>query len=404
MIGSRIARALRRSAVVSWRDQPSQHDIEALQANIRRVGLVVRVRWSLVVALVVFSVMGAWAYAAVWPLSRLIANMTVPAVALALVCVYNAFFQFTYRRLGNLRFFNHAQLLLDATVVTILVYYSGGVYSWFWAMYLLFILEGAFILPRPWDPWLVAGASAVGYGAVMGSVYFGLVPHVPVPFVENTLQTAETYVLVRYMWGLTVLAGTAAVSSLMMGAVRRREDDLIRCAVRDGLTGLYNRAFCQRALEDEIDRASSDGRKLAVVVADVDGVTAFNRMLGLDAGDRMLAKVATAVDRAVRDAAPAARPIACRFGGEEFVAIVPGADRGEASWSAPGIAEAVRKSVEALREGDVGVTVSVGYAVHPDDGTSAGDLLVAADQALSLAQAAGGNAVRGPGSGQTDAV
>ncbi len=401
MVNTRIARALLRGSMVSWRDQPSQHDIEALQANVRRVGLVVRVRWSLVVALSVFSVLGAWAYSAEWPPAKLAANMAVPAAALGFVCVYNTFFHLTYRRMGNLRFFNHGQLLLDAAVVTVLVYYSGGVYSWFWAMYLLLILEGAFILPRPWDPWLVAAVGALSYGAVMLAVYLGLAPHVQVPFVENSLQTVRTFVLVRYLWGLTVMSGTAAVSALMMGAVRRRENDLIRCAVRDSLTGLYNRAHCQKALDDEIDRASADGRRLAVLVIDVDELTAFNRMMGLDAGDRMLAKIGSAVERAVREAAPTARPTVCRFSGEEFVAILPGCE-GAAAWSPAEVAENVRRSVEALREGDVTVTVSVGWALHPDDGASAGDLLVAADQALATAQARGGNVVMGPNRASQD--
>ncbi len=401
MVNTRIARALLRGSMVSWRDQPSQHDIEALQANVRRVGLVVRVRWSLVVALSVFSVLGAWAYSAEWPPAKLAANMAVPAAALGFVCVYNTFFHLTYRRMGNLRFFNHGQLLLDAAVVTVLVYYSGGVYSWFWAMYLLLILEGAFILPRPWDPWLVAAVGALSYGAVMLAVYLGLAPHVQVPFVENSLQAVRTYVLVRYLWGLTVMSGTAAVSALMMGAVRRRENDLIRCAVRDSLTGLYNRAHCQKALDDEIDRASADGRRLAVLVIDVDELTAFNRMMGLDAGDRMLAKIGSAVERAVREAAPTARPTVCRFSGEEFVAILPGCE-GAAAWSPAEVAENVRRSVEALREGDVTVTVSVGWALHPDDGASAGDLLVAADQALAAAQDRGGNVVMGPNRASQD--
>lgn len=392
---SRFAKLLRRIAVVSWRQRPSQHDIEALQANIRRVGLVVRVRWAIVVALAVFSLLAALTYAVATPIDALLRNMAVPAVALALVCVYNTYFQLTYERLGNLRFFNHAQLFLDTVVVTVLVYYSGGVYSWFHAMYLLFVLEAAFILPRRWEVWLIAGFSAVCYGGVLLTEYLRWVPHIVVPFASNDLFSEHTYVLVRYLWVVTIQAGAASVATLMMSSIRSREDDLGKHAVVDALTGLYNRSHCRRTLEAELDRASADGRRVGVVVADIDDLTEFNRLFGVDAGDRMLAAISGEIERAVRDAAPGVRATACRFGGEEFVVILPD-DSSGTRWSVPGVAEAVRAAVARSRVADGSVTASVGYAVFPEDGVSAGDLLVAADEALVAAQAAGRNTVRGP--------
>lgn len=396
MVTSRITKALRRGAMVSWRDQPSQHDIEALRANIRRVGLVVKVRWSLVIALATFSVLGAWAYAVKTPIADLVRNMMIPAAALAVVCVYNTFFHLTYKRMGNLRFFNHAQLILDTAVVTLLVYYSGGVYSWFASMYLLFILEAAFILPSRWETWLVAAVTAAGYGAVLGSEFLDLVRHVPMPFVTNSLQHEPTFVLVRYMWEVTVMAGTAAVSTLMMGAVRRREIELAKCAAIDGLTGLYNRGYCQRTLEDEIDRAAADGRSLAIVLADLDGFAAFNRLLGVDVGDKMLAAAAREMQRAVFEVAPSTRPSICRFGGEEFLVVLPGGDGSAAGTLAARVAERIRSGVERLNIDGASVTMSLGWASFPEHGASAGDLLVAADQALSASQAGGGNAVGAP--------
>ncbi|TLM69150.1 MAG: GGDEF domain-containing protein [Actinobacteria bacterium] len=392
---TRLAKLLRRIAVVSWRAQPSQSDIEALQANIRRVGLVVRVRWAIVIALTVFSVFAAWVYAVATPLATLLRNMAIPAVALAFVCVYNAYFQMTYRRWGNVRFFNHAQLFLDTVVVTVLVYYSGGVYSWFHAMYLLFVLEAAFILPGRGDVWAIAAFSSVCYGGVLLTEYLRWVPHVVVPFSGNDLFSEHTYVLVRYLWVVTIQAGAASVATLMMGAVRARELDLGRRTVVDSLTGLYNRSYCQRLFETEIERAAADGRRVGVVVADLDDLTAFNKLFGVDAGDQLLAQVATEIERSMRDAAPGVRAAVCRFGGEEFAIILP-EDTPGGRWTAAEVAEAVRAAVARVRVGDGGVTASVGYAEHPRDGVTAGDLLVAADGGLAAAQAAGGNAARGP--------
>jgi hypothetical protein len=101
----------------------------------------------------------------------------------------------TYRRLGNIAILNHAQLLFDVIVVTVLVYYSGGVHSWFYAMYALFVLEAAFILPRVRDTWIVAGFSAIAYGVVLGGEYFGILPHVEMPFIDGDLHLSRTYVI-----------------------------------------------------------------------------------------------------------------------------------------------------------------------------------------------------------------
>ena len=85
------------------------------------------------------------------------ATCAIPARGARSSCsLYNTYYQRTYRRFGNIAVFNHAQLLLDVVVVTLLVYYSGGVYSWFDAMYLLFILEAALILPTAAEVWVVA--------------------------------------------------------------------------------------------------------------------------------------------------------------------------------------------------------------------------------------------------------
>jgi hypothetical protein len=161
---SRLRKRIARALVVSWREQPTRYDIEALQANIRRVGLVIRLRWALVVVLVIYSALAGLAYTWRVPASELTARMLVPAIALGFVVLYNAFYQLNYRRLGNVALWNHLQLGLDAVVVTVLVHYSGSVHSWFWSMYPLFILEAAFILPRRRDAWFLAGWCALLLG------------------------------------------------------------------------------------------------------------------------------------------------------------------------------------------------------------------------------------------------
>ncbi len=218
MIPTRLTKMLARQVMVSWRDEPTRYDIEALQAN------------------TIASDSSSACAGLSWPrcrssrflprgptrglpVGRARGQHVVPALALLFVLRYNTFYQLTYKRLGNIAILNHAQLIFDVLVVTVLVYYSGGVHSWFWTMYPLFILEAAFILPKRAcvdDRRRCALASGSSYWGE----YVGVLPHVTMPFVDEPLYHDLTFVAVRYLWQLTVLAGTATVATLMTGAIR----------------------------------------------------------------------------------------------------------------------------------------------------------------------------------------
>ncbi|PKQ20745.1 MAG: hypothetical protein CVT66_03310 [Actinobacteria bacterium HGW-Actinobacteria-6] len=398
---SRLARALARTAVVSWREHPTQYDIESLRANIERVGLVIRVRWAIVAALSVFSVVAAYVYAQEVPFRQFVTNMTVPAFALVFVMSYNTFYQMTYRKVGNVAFLNQAQLIFDIIVTTVLVYYSGGVYSWFSAMYLLFILEGAFILPKKWHVWLLVMVSVVLYGFVLGAEYLRWIPHVDVPFVTNHLFANGTYVLVRYLWKITMYGGAGTIGILMMQRIHIREKELRESSFVDETTGLFNRPYFHRVLAAEIERARRGGRDLAIIVADVHKFAELNRVFGLDVGDEILAALGGVLREVshddeldeVRDL-----HVACRVGGEEMAIIVPQFARYEGEVAPAGdramaMAEEFRSRVEGLRVRGLSVTVSVGVAVFPADGHTFDALVDAADRALYEASDAGGNRV-----------
>lgn len=401
---NRFTKALMRSAKVTWRERPTRYDIEALQANIERVGLVIRIRWALVAVLSVFTLLGVGIYGTEVPWSELAANIIVPALAVAFVCLYNTYYHLTYRRLGNIAFLNHAQLLFDVIVVTVLVYYSGGVHSWFYAMYGLFILEAAFILPRPRDIWIVAGFSALAYGVVVWGEYFGLIPHVEIPFTFGQLHQNRTYVSVRYLWQLTMLGGVAMVATLLTSEMRTREAQLAEASIVDEKTGLYDRKYFLRALAGEVLRAERDARPFAVLMMDVDEFTRFNRVFGIARGDQMLRGVAGALAAALAECCASASldtNVLARFGGEEFaVLLTEGAAGGPPTpEDAAAVAEALRTGVERLRLDDASVTVSIGVATYPANGPTVDTLLSAADEALHEASLARGNRVRLAGTG-----
>ncbi len=398
MSPNRLTKILARRFMVSWREQKTRYDIEALQANTERVGLVIRVRWALVVVLSLYSALAAWAYAIDTPWAELWANMQVPAGAFVFVLAYNLFYWRTYRRLGNISVLNHAQLMFDAIVVTVLVYYSGGVHSWFWAMYSLFILEAAFILPRRWHAWMMAAFCALCLGLVIWGEYFGLIPHVEMPFIAEELHRNLTFVAVRYGWQLTVLGGTATVAALMTGAIRKREAELASASIVDDKTGLYDRGYFLRALSRELLRAERDEHGVAVILADIDEFDRYNKMFGIDQGDRLLRKVARAMSDAVAECSAGGireTNVVSRFGGEEFAIILAEDCKGVAPSLPDALraAEAVRAAVAQVSVDDAGVTVSVGVARFPEDGMTSDQLLDVADAVLTRSASAGGNRV-----------
>lgn len=398
---SRIAKALARTAIVSWREKPTQYDIEALRANVERVGLVIRVRWAIVAALAVFSTVAAFVYSRAVPFEQFIANMTIPAFALVFVLGYNAFYQITYRRVGNVAFLNQAQLIFDIIVTTVLVYYSGGVYSWFSSMYLLFVLEGAFILPRRWHVWMLVTVSSVLYGLVLLAEYVGWIPHVDMPFVSNQMYGNATYVIVRYLWKITMYGGAGTIGILMMNRIHERERELRESSMNDETTGLFNRPYFHRVLSTEMERARRSGRELAVVITDVDQFSEINRVFGLDVGDEILEALGATLKAVAQEGHSEELydlNAACRIGGEELAVIVPEValyeeDVAPSRERALAIAEEFRARVEGLRVRGLSVTVSAAIAVFPGDGDTFDALIDAADRAVFSASQSGGNRV-----------
>jgi len=161
---------------------------------------------------------------------------------------------------------------------------------------------------------------------------------------------------------------------------------LYDAAVRDAGTGLFGHSYFERRVAE----ALGDGADpVAAILLDLDRFKVVNDLFGHDAGNRVLKKVATLIERAVEgeDA------VVARFGGDEFEILLPGqgADRAREK------AEQIREAVEAhvFDEGEQGLrlTVSAGIAVHRRDGGEAGGLLRRADEALYRAKRLGRNRV-----------
>jgi len=389
--------------MVSWREQPTRYDIEAVQANTRRVGLVIKIRWALLIVLVVYSSAAGLAYTASLSIGELAQRMLIPAMALVFVVMYNTFYQLNYKRLGNIAVWNNLQLQLDVLVVTLLVYYSGGVGSWFWSMYSLFILEAALILPRRRDTWILAASCMVLLGAVEWLELLHVLPHVVIPFAAAEQYADAVYVAVRYLWQVAVLAGTAAVATQLVGEQRATESQRQALRVLDETTGLYSRGYFLRALPTEVRRAQRDHRALHIILFDIDRFGVFNDLFGIEAGDILLRLIAEAITRCVGEIGDMSvtTNLAARFGGEEFIVMLAEDDTIDGSpqvEDAMRLADQLRRAVAETTHAGAGVTVSVGVASMPHDGSNADQLLDAADAALSAAIEQGGDRVVGAAS------
>ena len=161
---------------------------------------------------------------------------------------------------------------------------------------------------------------------------------------------------------------------------------LARQALTDDLTALANRRHGAHLLEREVALCVRHGRVLALVRVDVDHFKAINDTHGHQAGDQVLAEVARRLAGAVRGGDELAR-----WGGDEFVAILPGTDKPGALRAAERLRAAVAAAPVQAAETELAVTVSVGWAHWSGD--TPDDLLARADSALYRAKDAGRDTV-----------
>ena len=184
---------------------------------------------------------------------------------------------------------------------------------------------------------------------------------------------------------------TQAVEQLSLALANMRlKDDLLRQSIRDPLTGLFNRRYLEESLGREIARCQRRKLPLAVLMLDLDHFKAFNDQHGHPGGDALLSAFGRLLQSSCRP-----EDIACRYGGEEFVLVLPEAEAQIGMDRARYILAATAQMVVAHLGRPLGrVTASIGVASMPEDGNNASTLLEVADKALYAAKHAGRNQVQ----------
>ena len=162
-----------------------------------------------------------------------------------------------------------------------------------------------------------------------------------------------------------------------------------RQAVRDPLTGLFNRRYMEETIEREWRRATRLGVPLGLIMMDIDHFKEFNDKYGHGAGDTVLSALGRLIKAHIRE-----EDVGCRYGGEEFLVILPGASlkvshkRAEMLWMR--IKQRHKRPDMPIRHP---ISASLGVAVFPDHGATVTELIKAADSALYQAKRAGRNQI-----------
>ena len=185
------------------------------------------------------------------------------------------------------------------------------------------------------------------------------------------------------------IAGALAdAMSLALANIALREK-LRTQALRDPLTGLYNRRYMEDVLDRYSNLAERNESPLSIVMLDLDHFKRLNDELGHAAGDAVLCEVAAAIVGSIRPC-----DVACRYGGEELVLVLPDCGKIEALAKA----EIIRARIERLSENhDARISASFGVATIPDTSAKAGQALADADAAMYRAKQAGRNRVASAG-------
>jgi diguanylate cyclase (GGDEF)-like protein len=260
------------------------------------------------------------------------------------------------------------------TFATLLVLLTGRDASPFFFTFPL-IVGGAALVVSPRVTFALASAASVAYLVAIAPPGSGGLPPTTVAIVGINL---------------TALVLLAYVATVIAREQRRARDAAIRLSTIDPLTGLFNRTFFFAAVEREIARSARSGRGFCLLMMDLDELKQINDRNGHFFGDRVLRGVGEVIRSGGRKIDTAAR-----YGGDEFVVLLPETDPSGAYV----LAEKIRLGVRDLRIDVAGTTiqpsVSIGVVSYPEDGRTSDELMITADTSMYHSKRAGKDRITG---------
>jgi diguanylate cyclase (GGDEF)-like protein len=271
-----------------------------------------------------------------------------------------------------------AKFILEGSVAvtfaTLLVVLTGRETSPFFFTFPL-IVGGAALVVSPRVTFGLAAAASVAYIVAIAPPGSGGLPPTTVAIVGINI---------------TALILLAYVAMVIAREQRRARDAAIRLSTIDNLTGLFNRTFFFAAVEREIARSARSGRGFCLLMMDLDELKQINDLNGHFFGDRVLRGVGEVIRSGGRRIDTAAR-----YGGDEFVVLLPETD----PTGAYVLAEKIRLGVADLRVEVAGSminpSISIGVVSYPEDGRTSDELMITADNSMYHSKRAGKNRVTG---------
>jgi len=184
---------------------------------------------------------------------------------------------------------------------------------------------------------------------------------------------------------LSIVARSAALA-FENAELHKRTEEL---TINDELTDTFNYRYFVQKLQEEKRRAARYSSPLSLIMVDIDWFKKLNDSYGHEIGNVVLRRLSEIIKKCIRDV-----DVFCRYGGEEFVIILPQTPKVEANQIAERIRQQIERTViDTGKPGKLKVTVSVGVTSYPENGKSQDDLLAVADQALYRAKGEGRNLV-----------
>jgi diguanylate cyclase (GGDEF)-like protein len=354
-----------REAVV----QPDKYDIDTASLERRGRGsytTAVRVLWWVSIAAVLIGVGLSDAYDA-----SQAAIYAVGAIAVGAVVVLHDLIPERLRSGPVVGF----EVLLAIGLTTALLALTGYGASPFVFGYNLVAVAVALALGGP-VALVVAMLATLAYLGVLG--------------LDPAFETYTTADLLRFALQIGSIWLLAYVAGMFASGERRMRATVLQLSRTDALTGLYNRSQLFPTLEQEVQRTRRSERGFCLLMIDLDGLKAVNDSYGHHRGDEVLRLLGGVIRHSIRLV-----DTAYRYGGDEFLVLLPETDFAGAFV----VAEKIRAGTEemglAAGGGELLTSVSIGLVSCPEDGTTAEELMIAADRAMYQAKSLGKNQVSG---------
>lgn len=240
-------------------------------------------------------------------------------------------------------------------------------------------------------PLLVGGAALVASPALTLLLTFETAGAYAVAALSGPIDAATARdTLTRVAINLTALVLLAYSSMVVSRVQRQTRDAAVRLSTVDSLTDLHNRAFFFNAVDREIQRGRRFRRGFCLLMMDLDGLKSINDRYGHYQGDVILRGVAQLIRAGLRSIDTAAR-----YGGDEFVALLPETDPSGAYVVAEKIRQMVSELLVEVGGQQITTSLSIGVVSYPEDGKTGDELMIAADEAMYSSKRLGKNRVVG---------